>query len=273
MIAFLFTHGSRKLPSGIPVASSNSIAIRSTCHGSNNDTTDAILQPLKYGALSTTSNRLQHTGLSSGKLEPLLDGETYAGLPDLNFELITKYQNHIAFQKLPLYEQFHAFSSTLSRRVRQQPTNGGTRQRLLAEDDHRPRFYLTRAPFDRLSLRRHLDILIDNLLSRSDAAVSDAARNQEPVTHHVEAIETLLERFDDQRLRSRDELDSFTRDLLLEWVMLFAHTSEYNSARPPSLPIVPNPSLISRSVRSASIYSIIRKVIAYLIVCIDRISR
>ena len=55
---------------------------------------------------------------------------------------------------------------------------------------------------------------MDNLLSRSDAAVSDAARNHETVTHEVEAIETFLERFDDQRLRSRDELDSFTRNLL-----------------------------------------------------------
>ena len=143
MIAFLFANEFRKLPSGIPVASGNSIATSSACHNSSNDTTDAILKPLDYGMLSTSSRGRHHTGFSASKVEPLLD--TYAGLSDLSVDLITKYRDHIAFQKLPLHEQSQAFSSTLSRRVRQQPTSGGTDQRLLAEYGHRPRFCLTRA--------------------------------------------------------------------------------------------------------------------------------
>ena len=85
MIIFLFANGFRKFPAGIPILSSNSAAISSACHPSEQEYKDVTLRPLRYGVLETDASRdPKPTGFSARAVAPLLEGEKYGGKPDLD---------------------------------------------------------------------------------------------------------------------------------------------------------------------------------------------
>ena len=111
MIVFLFGSGFRRFSPGMPVISSNSIAISAACHSSRNG--DEILQSLKYGALSGTSDRAQIVGFSASEVTPLRDGDVCAGTPNLPYSTTQMCLEYIAFQKLSLTEQFYVLTTSL----------------------------------------------------------------------------------------------------------------------------------------------------------------
>ena len=119
MIVFLFGSGFRRFSSGMPVISSNSLAISAACHSSRDKNTDETLQPLKYGVISGTSDGAQATGFSASEVQPLRDGGVYAGTPNLSYKTTQMCLEHIAFWKLSHKEQFHILTTNLALRSHQ----------------------------------------------------------------------------------------------------------------------------------------------------------
>ena len=84
MILFIFILGCWKYPSGIPVISSNTLALSAACHPSMTEPEDMVLRPLKYGVLQACSDKtVKATGFSAGEIGPLRAGEVYGGSLDL----------------------------------------------------------------------------------------------------------------------------------------------------------------------------------------------
>lgn len=80
VILALLASTARKLESGMPLASSCSLAITAACHTSPGDE-DASLLPLKYGVVIAEEpereSDLEHTCFSSKEVTPLVDGHWY----------------------------------------------------------------------------------------------------------------------------------------------------------------------------------------------------
>lgn len=71
MILTLFGFGFKKLPNGMPVASSCSAAISAACHRADGEGEDIALLPLQYGVLKGKERGFQEVGFSAEEVEPL----------------------------------------------------------------------------------------------------------------------------------------------------------------------------------------------------------
>ncbi|KAH0371675.1 hypothetical protein KCU65_g1827, partial [Aureobasidium melanogenum] len=80
IILALLANGARKLESGMPLASSCSLAITAACHTGPGDE-DARLLPLKYGVViaeeSSSDSEYEHACFSSKEVTPLVEGHLY----------------------------------------------------------------------------------------------------------------------------------------------------------------------------------------------------
>ncbi|KAG9741613.1 hypothetical protein KCU73_g8879, partial [Aureobasidium melanogenum] len=80
IILALLANGARKLESGMPLASSCSLAITAACHTGPGDE-DARLLPLKYGVViseeSGSDSEYEHVSFSSKEVTPLVKGHLY----------------------------------------------------------------------------------------------------------------------------------------------------------------------------------------------------
>ncbi|KAI4732554.1 hypothetical protein E4T50_16873 [Aureobasidium sp. EXF-12298] len=80
IILALLANGARKLESGMPLASSCSLAITAACHTGPGDE-DARLLPLKYGVViseeSGSDSEYEHASFSSKEVTPLVKGHLY----------------------------------------------------------------------------------------------------------------------------------------------------------------------------------------------------
>ena len=83
VIAALVGFGFRRLPDGMPVASSCSGAISAACHRADGEGEDMVLMPLKYGIVNeieeVDSNRVgfRQVGFSAGEVQPLIEEGFY----------------------------------------------------------------------------------------------------------------------------------------------------------------------------------------------------
>ena len=81
MTVALIILGHFKLPRGMPVLGSCSLAISTACHG-HDGRKDEAEQPLMYGVVEVTSHKTGRVGFSAGPVQPLSDGWYYDGIPD-----------------------------------------------------------------------------------------------------------------------------------------------------------------------------------------------
>lgn len=84
IIVLFFAQGFRRFPANMPVLSSCSIAISAACHPLSHEPDDAVLRPLRYGVLETTSvEEPKPAGFSARDVGTLKSGEIYGGGIDI----------------------------------------------------------------------------------------------------------------------------------------------------------------------------------------------
>lgn len=78
IVVLIIMGGFRRVPAGIPLASTCSRAISAACHRSKSEREDIVLGPLGYGVLSDVGpNGYHRVGFTAGPLVPLEDGKVY----------------------------------------------------------------------------------------------------------------------------------------------------------------------------------------------------
>ena len=214
MIVFLFGSGFRRFSSGMPVISSNSIAISAACHLSRDENGDETLKPLKYGALSGPAHGVQTTGFSASDVKPLRNGDVYVGSPNLSYNTTQMCLEYIAFRKLLLSDQFHIFTMSLVQRG-DQIKSTESYPKLWSRSEDRTSLYSATAPLQwMLPVRTQLAIIAANLHSATITEDEYGARHRRLPHLDARDVRKFLRHLDRHRMRIMRKCDSSTRLLL-----------------------------------------------------------